>query len=89
MQQDSPLVLTEHPPDHPFRMQKPQKLRHILSQHGEISRLYLAPEGANSPYSSCSSPAHMPATCYLWCSSRRPTLQSMCCLLRDLQASSH
>ena len=49
MQQDSPLVLTEHPPDHPFRMQKPQKLRHMLSQHGEISRLYLAPEGANSP----------------------------------------
>jgi hypothetical protein len=25
-------------------MQKPQKLRHLLEQHGEIGRLYLAPE---------------------------------------------
>lgn len=27
---------------------KPQKLRHMLSQHGEISRLYLAPEDASA-----------------------------------------
>lgn len=25
-------------------LQKPQKLRHMLEQHGEIGRLYLAPE---------------------------------------------
>ena len=25
-------------------MQKPQKLRHLLEQHGELGRLYLAPE---------------------------------------------
>ena len=26
-------------------VQKPQKLRHMLSVHGEVTRLYLAPEG--------------------------------------------
>jgi ESF2/ABP1 family protein len=25
---------------------KPAKIRHLLSQHGEIGRIYLAPEGA-------------------------------------------
>lgn len=25
--------------------QKPQKLRHMLSQYGEVGRVYLAPEG--------------------------------------------
>ena len=29
--------------------QKPQKLRHMLSQYGEIGRVYLAPEGERSP----------------------------------------
>ena len=34
---------------HPlWYLQKPQKLRHMLSQHGKISRLYLAPEGTDS-----------------------------------------
>ena len=27
-------------------LQKPQKLRQMLAQHGEVSRIYLAPEGA-------------------------------------------
>lgn len=26
-------------------LQKPQKLRHMLSQYGEMGRIYLAPEG--------------------------------------------
>ena len=34
------LNLRKRPPS-----QKPQKLRHMLSQYGEVSRLYLAPEG--------------------------------------------
>lgn len=27
--------------------QKPQKLRQMLEQHGAVSRVYLAPEGAS------------------------------------------
>ena len=35
---------TTHKP--PFgNMQKPQKLRHMLEQHGSLGRIYLAPEG--------------------------------------------
>ena len=34
------LNLRKWPPS-----QKPQKLRHMLSQYGEVGRLYLAPEG--------------------------------------------
>jgi hypothetical protein len=29
------------------RLQKPQKLRHMLEQHAPLGRLYLAPEGEN------------------------------------------
>jgi hypothetical protein len=43
-------------------LQKPQKLRHMLSQHGEIGRLYLAPEGeprAAAPAApACCEPLH-------------------------------
>ena len=31
--------------------QKPQKLRHMLGQYGELGRVYLAPEGAQPPLS--------------------------------------
>lgn len=36
---------TRAPPGARHSVQKPQKLRHMLSQHGEIGRVYLAPEG--------------------------------------------
>lgn len=32
-------------------LQKPLKLRHMLSQYGEVGRLYLAPEGQTQSYS--------------------------------------
>lgn len=50
---------------HLLSLQKPQKLRHMLSQHGEISRLYLAPEGAPCSLVSSLSSVHMPAMCFL------------------------
>ena len=31
-------------------LQKPLKLRHMLSKYGELGRLYLAPEGKPAPY---------------------------------------
>ena len=62
------LLLTEGTLNHLLHLQKPQKLRHMLSQHGEISRLYLAPEGTDCCLLSFSSLAHMPDMCfpYIW-----------------------
>jgi ESF2/ABP1 family protein len=39
-------LLTRHPPPYTPLTQKPQKLRHLLSEHAELGRLYLAPEDA-------------------------------------------
>ena len=36
-----------------LRVQKPQKLRHLLSQHGKIARIYLAPEGQPVSLAGC------------------------------------
>ena len=57
-------------------LQKPQKLRHILSQYGDIGRLYLAPEGWVPCFSCHSAAAPVSATRPLY---ENPHLAAFCC----------